>query len=461
MVVSAAALASGRPLVGAALLAPFGLARGLGPVLAFGVRSPGEGAALVDRLDRSASRVRWRVANGVALAAVLVAALARYRTLGAPPDAGALAGAVLALTFAAAAVAKLARWSAWRRALSTYGLPPGTVAPIAIGVPMLELAIAMLPFLGLVSTAGGAALVTLAVFSAALVVERLRVGRRLECGCFGSSASRDYRLLLARNLVLGAAALVALRAGANAPVFRSLGSARRLRVGAGGVRRPRDRARRLGRRRGPQRDRREAGPMRRRVLWLGALAVVSVLAFGVPAAAYQTDQTDPNDTAGRLDLATVRFDHEGAPRWRFATFGTWTVRSMWDRGYLIVQLDTKGDPAVDFVAVVRSDGRRLVAHLFRLRRGGGQTELTALRSEKATSRAAWVVVPLREVTIGPNRTSYFWSALSSFTGGNCSTAVSGRGPGRGDDRTTAAHPDTEPDALSPTPSPSPSVAPPG
>ena len=63
VVVSVAAFASGRPLVGAAVLAPFGLARGLGPVLAFGVRSPSDGAALVERLERSASRARWRVAN--------------------------------------------------------------------------------------------------------------------------------------------------------------------------------------------------------------------------------------------------------------------------------------------------------------------------------------------------------------------------------------------------------------
>ncbi len=67
VVVSVAAFASGRPLVGAAVLAPFGLARGLGPVLAFGVRSPSDGAALVERLERSASRARWQVANALAL----------------------------------------------------------------------------------------------------------------------------------------------------------------------------------------------------------------------------------------------------------------------------------------------------------------------------------------------------------------------------------------------------------
>src|SRR5215211_2537396 len=86
--VSVAAVASGRPLVGAAVLAPFGLARGLGPVLAFDVRSPSDGATLVERLDRSASRARWRVANGVALSAVLVAALLETPTIEGPTGVG-------------------------------------------------------------------------------------------------------------------------------------------------------------------------------------------------------------------------------------------------------------------------------------------------------------------------------------------------------------------------------------
>ena len=224
VVVSAAAIASGRPLVGAALLAPFGLARGLGPVLAFGVRSPREGAALVDRLGRSASGLRWRVANAVVLSAVLAAALMRVRAPGSSSDAGALAGALLALAFGAAAIAKLVRWRAWRRALATYRLPAATARRVAVGVPVLELAVATLPFLGLVSAAGAAALVALVAFSAVVVAGRLRAGRRLECGCFGSSASRDYRFLLARNLGLAVFAFVAWRAGANAPVVRSLGS---------------------------------------------------------------------------------------------------------------------------------------------------------------------------------------------------------------------------------------------
>src|SRR5215207_5059274 len=118
-----AAFVSGRPLLGSAVLAPFGLARGLGPVLAFGVRSPSDAADLVERLDRSASRARWRVANALALSAVLVATALEVRTIDGPPEVGALAAAGLALTFGAAAVVKLGRGAARRRTLRSYGLP--------------------------------------------------------------------------------------------------------------------------------------------------------------------------------------------------------------------------------------------------------------------------------------------------------------------------------------------------
>ena len=157
--------------------------------------------------------------------------------------------------------------------------------------------------------------------------------------------------------------------------------------------------------------------MRRLALGIGAMAVVTLTAFALPVLADHTDQVDPHDTGGKLDLAEMAFDHVGAPTWRMTTFSTWSVRSIWDLGAFVVQLDTRGDAAADFVAVVRSDGRRLRADLFRLRRDGREIEMTTLPTAKAGSRAVTVTVPLRRLSIGPNRTSYFWSVLSSFTGG--------------------------------------------
>jgi len=159
--------------------------------------------------------------------------------------------------------------------------------------------------------------------------------------------------------------------------------------------------------------------MRGRAIGIWALVVVTLILFALPVLADHTDQVDPHDTRGKLDLEEVALDHVGAPTWRISTFSRWTVRSIWDLGTFIVRLDTRGDTAADYVAVVRSDGRRLVAALFRLRRDGREIEVTALTTAKGSASAATVRVPLREVSIGPNRTSYFWSVLSSFTGRFC------------------------------------------
>jgi hypothetical protein len=222
VVVSVAAFASGRPLVGAAVLAPFGLARGLGPVLALGVRSPSEGAALVERLERSASRARWQVANALALSAVAAAIVVEIRTFEGPSGLGGLAAAVLGLTFIAAAVTKLARGAAWRRTLAAYRLPGGDSRLVASVIPVVELVIVGLVVAGLGATAGLVSLVALVSFSAAIVVARVRSGRRLGCGCFGGSTTRDYRVLLTRNLALAGVALGAWRMGEDAPLVRSL-----------------------------------------------------------------------------------------------------------------------------------------------------------------------------------------------------------------------------------------------
>src|SRR3954471_12031535 len=71
LVVSIAAVASGRPLVGALLLAPFGIARAL--AIGVGARTE-DPSGLVNRLAAFARRGWPRLAHGVALGLVVVAA---------------------------------------------------------------------------------------------------------------------------------------------------------------------------------------------------------------------------------------------------------------------------------------------------------------------------------------------------------------------------------------------------
>src|SRR5881396_725699 len=111
VVVAVAAAASGRPVVGAALVAPFGLARGMLVLVAARARRPEEGSAIV---------------------------------------------------------AKLARPASWRRVLAAYGLPRSVERTSLMVVPAAEVAIVGLVVLGMHRTAGIAALVTLAAFSGAI-----------------------------------------------------------------------------------------------------------------------------------------------------------------------------------------------------------------------------------------------------------------------------------------------------
>jgi hypothetical protein len=215
VVVAVAAAASGDPLLGAAVLAPFGLARGLSVLMSAGVRGPQEGSALVSRLARSASSPRWRWAHVGVLLAVGVAAAATL--LRSDASAAPLAAGVLGAAFAWSSGAKIARPASWRRALDASGVPFWVKHVSMILVLVAEVAIVGLVAMGMRRTAGIAALVVLTAFSAAILSARRQVGDVMACGCFGTSDARDYRILLLRNAVLAGAASIAVLGAVDAP----------------------------------------------------------------------------------------------------------------------------------------------------------------------------------------------------------------------------------------------------
>jgi hypothetical protein len=213
VVVSSAAIATGRPLLGALIVAPFGVARGLSATVASTSRTQEDGTALVGRLSSSASWVGWRVAHAGALLAVIGAAAVAIRRGGQLGDLGGVAATTLAIAFGWAAVTKVVRARRWRRSLQSYGFGGRFERTVVVGVPLVELGIGVLPFLGLPSTAGVVCVGVVGVLYVGIVAARVRNGPRLDCGCFGAARVRDYRLLLARNGALAIVALVAWRRG--------------------------------------------------------------------------------------------------------------------------------------------------------------------------------------------------------------------------------------------------------
>ena len=119
-----------------------------------------------------------------------------------------VAGALLGLTFAWAALAKVVRWSRWLGALRGYELPSVVTGAAAPAVPALEALCAALVLSGRTKVGSALALALLASFSGALLYAQQKRGDRLPCGCFGRATERDYRVMLARNAGLTALAAI-------------------------------------------------------------------------------------------------------------------------------------------------------------------------------------------------------------------------------------------------------------
>ena len=160
--------------------------------------------------------------------------------------------------------------------------------------------------------------------------------------------------------------------------------------------------------------------MRPRTAAVGLAVAATIVALALPALGGTTALEDPDDANGRLDVRSVTLDDTGAPLgWRVATYRRWTVREIWDRGFVMVQLDTKGDARIDHLAVVSSNGRDLIGTLNRVRRDGRLVEIGRFHADKDGGRAVALTIALHRLSIGAHRTSFSWNVVTSFLGDSC------------------------------------------
>jgi hypothetical protein len=113
----------------------------------------------------------------------------------------------LAGVFVIAGWAKLRRPDDTRTDIAALGLPRWVVAPVSVGLPVLELLVAALLLIEPVhEIAAGGAVVLLGLFTAVVVANLLR-GRRPACACFGALAKAPIAwMTVCRNLALMVAA---------------------------------------------------------------------------------------------------------------------------------------------------------------------------------------------------------------------------------------------------------------
>jgi thiol-disulfide isomerase/thioredoxin len=116
---------------------------------------------------------------------------------------------LLAAVLAVAALAKLADREGSRQAVVAFGAPRSAAAPLALVLPVAELAVAVLLLPAATALAGAlGALVLLLLFSAAIALNLVR-GREPECHCFGQlhSAPAGPGALVRNGLLAVVAAL--------------------------------------------------------------------------------------------------------------------------------------------------------------------------------------------------------------------------------------------------------------
>lgn len=217
VVVAFAAAASGRPAIGAVLMGPFGLVRGLSAIVSWRSVTQEQSRALVDRLVAGTGSAR-RIANGVVLVLIALAAVAASVHVAAVSW-WPLAAASLASMFAWATASKVVGWRRWLRALAAHDVSPALERRAAWAVPVTEAFVPMLIVAGLPRLAALWSVTLLTVFSFAIIRARRRLGGRVPCGCLGGRDPVDVRAALARNLALIATAAFVF---ARAPVVPAI-----------------------------------------------------------------------------------------------------------------------------------------------------------------------------------------------------------------------------------------------
>ena len=182
-------------------------------------------------------------------------------------------------------------------------------------------------------------------------------------------------------------------------------------------------------------------------------ALVTIVLLSVVAGAHDTDFVDPNDARGRLDVNRVRLAHvPGPPTWTIVTYAEWSTAGMWDRGYLMILLDTQAGAGQEYYLLVRSTGKALQGSLWRAHVTGPDSYLGSVPTSRPSRRSARVQVSLKRLTFGASRAFYRWWVQTVFTSDLCSRTCHDRAPNQ--EPVLQWRP-----GMSPTPTPSPTPSP--
>jgi Ca2+-binding RTX toxin-like protein len=150
---------------------------------------------------------------------------------------------------------------------------------------------------------------------------------------------------------------------------------------------------------------------------------------GTASSCFLPSIADPGDTKGRMDVRKMRsLAGASPPSWKIFTFGRWTIKGLWDAGYFVVFVDTKGDPDPDYHVLGYSNGKSMAGGLYRVTSGGGAVRIGGAKVSRSGPRGAAITLPLAK--LDRTRPYFRWSVVTLFTGKGCRKVCFDRVPGQ-------------------------------
>ena len=190
-------------------------------------------------------------------------------------------------------------------------------------------------------------------------------------------------------------------------------------------------------------------PARRLLL---VLVPAMALVLQVFAFASHEPARDKRDVRGALDIRGAHVSEDRKPQWTTFTYEKWRARKVFDRGYVVIQFDTVGDPHFDYFALIRSDGYRLHGTLNRDYKKRDDEHVVGLAVWRPGRGSVKVKIPLGRMRRSSDR-FYRWKVRSLWTGPHCKAVCIDKVPDEGAVVEPVGEPTSTPTiTITPTPS---------
>lgn len=191
----------------------------------------------------------------------------------------------------------------------------------------------------------------------------------------------------------------------------------------------------------------------------GALILLLASALLVPMLATANHEivTDGNDAKGWLDIKKVKTAGIEKPEFKVVTHTTWSVKEMWDTGFVLVSFDTFDDKSFDYYALVKSNGSELKGRLYRDRSNKPDKKIAKLKVWRDNKKSVSLRVHLDDMRLGgKNQLTYRWYAQTLLSGDVCFNVCFDRAPNDGALKEPNGKPTPTPTITTPAP-PSPTA----